>query len=129
MTTPEKRLTGKIALVTGASRGLGRAVSLALAREGAHVIISGRTTGALEELDDEIAKIGGTATILALDLTKGDKLDQLGPSLYQRWQHLDIFVANAAVLGPLSPLSHVTADAWSSVIDTNLTANWRLIRT
>lgn len=129
MTTPEKRLTGKIALVTGASRGLGRAVSLALAREGAHVIISGRTTGALEELDDEIAKIGGTATILALDLTKGDKLDQLGPSLYQRWQHLDIFVANAAILGPLSPLSHVTADAWSSVIDTNLTANWRLIRT
>lgn len=129
MTTTDKRLVGKIALVTGASRGLGRAVSLALAREGAHVIISGRTTGALEELDDEIVKAGGTATILALDLTKGDKLDQLGPSLYQRWQHLDIFVANAAILGPLSPLAHVTADAWASVIDTNLTANWRLIRT
>lgn len=129
MTTSDKRLNGKIALVTGASRGLGRAVSLALAREGAHVIICGRTTGALEELDDEIAKLGGTATILALDLSKGDKLDQLGPSLYQRWQHLDIFVANAAILGPLSPLAHVTADAWANVLDTNLTANWRLIRT
>jgi len=129
MTPPEKRLSGKIALVTGASRGLGRAISLALARDGAHVIISGRTTGALEELDDEIAKFGGTATILALDLRNGDKLDQLGPSLYQRWQHLDIFVANAAILGPLSPLAHVTADAWASVMETNLTANWRLIRT
>jgi NAD(P)-dependent dehydrogenase (short-subunit alcohol dehydrogenase family) len=129
MTTDDKRLTGKIALVTGASRGLGRAISLALAREGAHVIISGRTTGALEDLDDEIAKLGGKATILALDLRKGDTLDQLGPSLYQRWQHLDIFVANAAILGPLSPLAHVTADAWASVIETNLTANWRLIRT
>ena len=101
----------RVTIVTGASRGLGRAVSLALAREGAHVIISGRTTGALEELDDEIVKAGGTATILALDLTKGDKLDQLGPSLYQRWQHLDIFIANAAILGPLSPLAHVTASA------------------
>jgi NAD(P)-dependent dehydrogenase (short-subunit alcohol dehydrogenase family) len=129
MTTPNKRLSGKIALVTGASRGLGRSISLALAREGAHVIISGRTTGSLEELDDEIAKLGGKATILALDLRKGDTLDQLGPSLYQRWQHLDIFVANAAILGPLSPLAHVTADAWTSVIETNLTANWRLIRT
>ncbi len=129
MTTSEKRLSGKIALVTGASRGLGRAIALALAREGAHVIISGRTTGALEELDDEINKLGGKATILGLDLSKGDKLDQLGPSLFQRWQHLDIFVANAAILGPLSPLAHVTADAWASVLDTNLTANWRLIRT
>ena len=125
----EQRLSGKIALVTGASRGLGRATSLALARDGAHVIICGRTTGALEELDDEIAKLGGSATILALDLRNGDKLDQLGPSLYQRWQHLDIFVANAAILGPLSPLPHVTADSWDSVIDTNLTANWRLVRT
>jgi NADP-dependent 3-hydroxy acid dehydrogenase YdfG len=96
MTPSDKRLTGKIALVTGASRGLGRSISLALAREGAHVIISGRTTGALEELDDEIAKLGGKATILALDLRKGDTLDQLGPSLYQRWQHLDIFGASSA---------------------------------
>ena len=125
----DKRLLGKIALVTGASRGLGRAIALALAREGAHVIISGRTAGALEELDDEITKLGGKATILALDLSQGAKLDQLGPSLFQRWQHLDIFIANAAMLGPLSPLAHVTADAWANVLDTNLTANWRLIRT
>jgi NAD(P)-dependent dehydrogenase (short-subunit alcohol dehydrogenase family) len=129
MTALNKRLSGKIALVTGASRGLGRAVSVALAREGAHVIISGRTTGALEELDDEIVKLGGTATILPLDLRKGDKLDQLGPSLYQRWQHLDIFVANAAILGSLSPLAHVTADGWADVMETNLSANWRLVRT
>ena len=129
MTASEKRLSGKIALVTGASRGLGRAVSLALAQEGAHVIICGRTTGALEELDDEIVKAGSTATILALDLRKGDKLDQLGPSLYQRWQHLDIFVANAAMLGPLSPLAHVSADAWADVLETNLSSNWRLLRT
>ena len=125
----EKRLSGKIALITGASRGLGRAASLALAREGAHVIICGRTTGALEELDDDIVKAGGSATILVQDLRNGDTLDQLGPSLYQRWQHLDIFVANAAILGALSPLAHVTADGWASVVETNLSANWRLIRT
>jgi NAD(P)-dependent dehydrogenase (short-subunit alcohol dehydrogenase family) len=124
-----KRLDGKIALVTGASRGLGRAAALALAREGAHVIICGRTSGALEDLDDEIRQAGGASTILVLDLRKFDKLDQLGPTLYQRWQHLDIFVANAAILGTLSPLPHTTADTWTSVIDINLNANWRLIRT
>jgi len=125
----EKRLAGRIALVTGASRGIGRAVALALAREGAHVVILARTVGALEELDDEVRAGGGTATLVELDLTRGEKVDALGPSLYQRWDRLDILVGNAGVLGPVSPLAHVTSDAWQSVLDVNLTANWRLIRT
>jgi len=123
------RLAGRIALVTGASRGLGRAVALTLAREGAHVVAVARTTGALEELDDEIRATAGTATILKLDLKAGDRIDQVGPALYQRWKKLDIFVGAAGILGPLSPLPHVTADAWSSVMDVNLNANWRFIRT
>ncbi len=125
----EMRLTGRLALVTGASRGLGRATALALAREGAHVIISARTNGALEEVDDEIRAMGGKATILRLDLRQGDRIDQLGPTIYQRWGKLDVLVAAAGVLGALSPLPHVTADAWSAAIDVNLNANWRLIRT
>jgi NAD(P)-dependent dehydrogenase (short-subunit alcohol dehydrogenase family) len=124
-----KRLKGRLAFVSGASRGLGRAVALALAREGAHVIASSRSTGALEQLDDEIRAAGGAATLLALDLKKADRLDQLGPTIFQRWDKLDILVANAGILGPLSPLPHVTADAWAAVIETNLSANWRLIRT
>src|SRR5690606_39176390 len=124
-----KRLAGRIALVTGASRGIGRAVALAFAREGAHVVLLARTQGALEEVDDEIREAGGSATLLPLDLRNGDKLDALGPTLLQRWGKLDILVGNAGVLGPLSPLGHITADAWSDVIDINLNANWRLIRT
>jgi NAD(P)-dependent dehydrogenase (short-subunit alcohol dehydrogenase family) len=127
--TTSPPLKDRIALVTGASRGIGRAIALGLAKAGAHVIITARSTPALEELDDEIQAAGGTATLLQLDLKKGDKLDQLGPTLYQRWQHLDIFVANAGILGPLSPLNHVTEDGFVSTIDINLTANWRLIRT
>jgi NAD(P)-dependent dehydrogenase (short-subunit alcohol dehydrogenase family) len=124
-----KRLQGRLAFVSGASRGLGRATALALAREGAHIIVTARTSGALEELDDEIRAAGGAATLLALDLRKSDRLDQLGPTIFQRWDKLDVLVANAGILGPLSPLPHVTADAWTSVIETNLSANWRLIRT
>lgn len=127
--TAGKRLKGRLALVTGASRGLGRAAALALSREGAHVIITARSEAALESLDDEIRQSNGSATILRLDLNKGEHIDQLGPTIYQRWPKLDIFVANAGTLGPLSPLPHVTADAWSSVIATNLSSNWRLIRT
>ncbi len=124
-----KRLEGRIALVTGASRGIGRAAALALAKEGAHVVITGRTTGALEELDDEIQEAGGKATILQLDLKRLEKVDQLGPTLYQRWGKLDILVGNAGMLGNLTPLAHVTDDAWTSVMTVNLAANWRLIRT
>lgn len=127
--TAQKRLQGQIALVTGASRGLGRAIALALAGEGAHVIISARATGALEELDDEIRAVGSAATILKLDLRAGDKIDQIGPALYQRWGKLDIFVGAGGILGPLSPLPHITSDAWAGVMDVNLNANWRLIRT
>jgi NAD(P)-dependent dehydrogenase (short-subunit alcohol dehydrogenase family) len=125
----KKPLKDRLALVTGASRGIGRAVALALAQNGAHVVVAARTIGALEELDDEIRKGGGKATLLQVDLSKGDKIDQLGPTLFQRWGKLDIFVGNAGILGPLSPLHHVTEDAWKSVIDINLSANWRLIRT
>ena len=125
----KKPLKDRLALVTGASRGIGRAVALALAQNGAHVVVAARTIGALEELDDEIRKGGGKATLLQVDLSKGEKIDQLGPTLFQRWGKLDIFVGNAGILGPLSPLHHVTEDAWNSVIDINLSANWRLIRT
>lgn len=130
MSSPSSQpLKGRLALITGASRGLGRATALAYAKAGAHVVLVGRTTGALEELDDEIQKVGEPATLLTLDLRKGDSIDGLGPTLFERWGKLDILVANAGMLGPLSPLPHVTADAWSHVLDVNLTANWRLIRT
>jgi NAD(P)-dependent dehydrogenase (short-subunit alcohol dehydrogenase family) len=123
------RLAGRLALVTGATRGIGRAVALAYAREGAHLILIGRTAGALEEVDDEIRALGGSATLLALNLRQLDKIDALGPTIYQRWQKLDILVGVAGILGPLSPLGHVTAEAWDDVLRINLTANWRLIRT
>ena len=126
---PDLPLKDRLALVTGASRGIGRAVALGLAKAGAHVIIIARSSGALENLDDEIQALGGKATLVQLDLRKGERVDQLGPTLYQRWQHLDILFANAGILGPLSPLSHVTEEGFLSTIETNLTANWRLIRT
>jgi NAD(P)-dependent dehydrogenase (short-subunit alcohol dehydrogenase family) len=129
ITPPLKRLQDRIAFVTGASRGIGRAVALALAREGAHVIIAARTVGALEELDDEIQAIGGKATILQLDLRRVEKIDQIGPTLYERWGKLDILVGNGAILGPLTPIAHITDHAWTDVMTVNLAANWRLIRT
>jgi NAD(P)-dependent dehydrogenase (short-subunit alcohol dehydrogenase family) len=125
----ELSLKNRIALVTGASRGIGRAVALGLAKAGAHVVITARSLNGLESLDDEIQAAGGAATLLQLDLRKGASIDQLGPTLFQRWQHLDILVANAGILGPLSPLGHVTEDGFLGTIDINLNANWRLIRT
>ena len=122
-------LKNRLALVTGASRGIGRAVALGLAKAGAHVIITARSLPALEALDDEIQNLGGSATLLQLDLKKSAQIDQLGPTIYQRWQKLDILVANAGILGPLSPLAHVTEEGWASTLDINLSANWRLIRT
>jgi NAD(P)-dependent dehydrogenase (short-subunit alcohol dehydrogenase family) len=122
-------LRGRIALVTGASRGIGRAVALGLAKAGAHVVITARSLGALESLDDEIQAAGGAATLLQLDLAKGDRVDQIGPTIFQRWDRLDILVGNAGILGPLSPLGHTTEEGFLSTIDINLIANWRLIRT
>lgn len=124
----QRRLNDRIALITGASRGIGRAVALAYAREGAHVVLLARTRGALEELDDEIKGFGGRATLVPLNLKHAQKIDALGPSLYERWGRLDIFVANAATLGPLSPLGHIHDTDWQNVQDINLFANWRLIR-
>ena len=94
------RLRDRLALITGATRGIGRAVALAYAAEGAHVILVGRTTGALEEVDDEIRAVGGAATLLTLNLKQHDKIDALGPTIYQRWGKLDILVGNAGILGP-----------------------------
>lgn len=124
-----KRLSGRIALVTGASRGIGRAVAQAYAREGAHLILLARTRGGLEEADDEIRALGASATLVAMDVRDGEKVDALGPTLFERFKRLDILVANAAVLGPLSPLAHIKTDDWLNVVETNLTANFRLIRT
>ncbi|MGE0766895.1 MAG: SDR family NAD(P)-dependent oxidoreductase [Hyphomicrobiaceae bacterium] len=124
----DKPLADRIALVTGASRGIGRAVSLGLAKAGAHVVLLARTVGGLEELDDEIRAAGGSATLVELDLKRTEKLDALGPTLFQRWGRLDILVANAGILGPLSPLGHITSDSWREVMDINLNANWHLVR-
>lgn len=124
-----QRLKDRIALITGASRGIGRAVALAYAREGAHIIAVARTSGALEELDDEIGAAGGSATLVRLNLTHSAKVDALGPTIFQRWGKLDILIANAGILGTLTPLGHVNERDWQQVLDINLTANWRLIRT
>ncbi len=123
------RFIDKIALITGATRGIGRALALLLAREGAKVVVLGRTQGGLEELDDEIKALGGAAALIRLDLRKGPDVDALGPALFNRFGRLDVLFGNAGVLGPLSPLSHVSDQDWREVMDVNLNANWRLIRT
>src|SRR5690348_10833258 len=125
MTQP---LKGRLTLVTGASRGIGRAAALAFARAGAHVVALARTAGALEELDDEIRAIGGSATLVPLDLNDAEGIEKLGPALLERWGKLDILLANAGILGSLSPLGHVTEKDWAKVLDVNVTANWRLIK-
>ncbi len=126
--TDEKRLSGRIALVTGASRGIGRAVAKRFAEEGAHVIINARTQGALEELDDEIQAIGGQATLVPGDLTDFDMIDQMGRAVFERWKKLDILVGNAGVLGTLSPIPHINPKTWDQVMAVNVTVNYRLIR-
>ena len=115
--------------MTGATRGIGRAIAVALAREGAHVVAVGRTQGALEELDDQIrAETGARATLVPLDLTDGDGVDRLGGAIYERWGKLDIMVCAAGVLGLLTPVAHLDPEVWDRAISVNLTANYRLIR-
>jgi NAD(P)-dependent dehydrogenase (short-subunit alcohol dehydrogenase family) len=123
------RLKDRIALITGASRGIGRAVALAFAREGARVLLLARSRKALEEVDDRIRAAGGKATLIPLDLADGKAIDMLGPTLYERFGKLDILVGNAASLGRLSPLTHIPAEHWERSFAINVTANWRLIRT
>jgi len=121
-------LKGKLALVTGASRGLGYAVARAFAKHGAHVVALARTEGGLEELDDAIGAEGGAATLVPLDTTDYDGIDRLGAALFERWGRLDVLVGNAGTLGVLSPISHVSPKDWHRAIDVNVNANWRLIR-
>jgi len=121
-------LTGRIALLTGASRGIGAATALALARAGAHVVAVARTVGGLEELDDAIRAVGGTATLVPLDLTDTDGIIRLAAALLQRYQRLDVLIGNAGLVGPSSPLDHVQPKDWEEVMAVNVTANWHLIR-
>jgi NAD(P)-dependent dehydrogenase (short-subunit alcohol dehydrogenase family) len=123
-----KTLDGRIALVTGASRGIGRAAAIALAAAGAHVILVARTVGGLEETDDEIRKGGGAATLVPLDLKDFPAIDRLGATIYERWGRLDALLGNAGVLGTLTPLAHLDPKTFAECIDINVTANWRLIR-
>ncbi len=127
--TQQPDLSGKIALVTGASRGIGRAAALALAGAGAHVVALARTVGGLEDLDDEIAAAGGKASLVPADLTAFDAVDQLGPALAKRFPKLDILVLNAGSLGELAPIPDISPTAWRRAFDVNVEANWRLLRT
>jgi NAD(P)-dependent dehydrogenase (short-subunit alcohol dehydrogenase family) len=122
-------LKDKIALVTGASRGIGRASALALAKAGAHVVAVARTEGGLTELDDEIRAVTGEpATLVPMDITEGNGLDQLGLALHERFGRLDVLVHAAAMLGPMTPMSHLEPQHWDKVVALNLTATYRLLR-
>ena len=124
----EKPLADKIALVTGASRGIGAAAALLLAQAGAHIVAVARTVGGLEELDDKIKAAGGTATLVPLDMKDSDGIARLALALNERYQRLDVLVGNAGVLGPLSPLDHYQPEDWDDLMAVNVTANWQLIR-
>lgn len=121
-------LDGRLALVTGASRGVGAATAEALAASGAHVVVTARTEAGLIELDDRIAAAGGSATIAPFDLRDGDAIDRLAAAVAQRWGKLDILIVNAATLGTLTPVPHIAIKEFDAVVSLNLTASWRLIR-
>ena len=123
-----KPLADKIALVTGASRGIGAALAVELAQAGAHIVAIARTVGGLEELDDQIQAVGGSATLVPLDLKDGEGIARLALALNERYGRLDVMVGNAGLLGPLSPLDHVEPKDWDNVMAVNVTANWQLIR-
>ena len=120
---------GRLALVTGASRGIGAAVAVALARAGCHVVLTARTQGGLEETDDAVQAVGGTATLLPLDLTEGAQLDAIGPSLLERFGRLDILVHAAGTLGKLTPAPHILPKDFAAATAVNFESAWRLIRT
>jgi NAD(P)-dependent dehydrogenase (short-subunit alcohol dehydrogenase family) len=123
-----KPLENRIAVVTGASRGIGYAVALALARQGAHVIATARTVGGLEELDDAIKAAGGSATLVPLDLRDAEGVARLATAIAERYGRLDILVGNAALGASSSPLDHFHPKEWDDVMAVNVTANWHLIR-
>jgi len=123
-----KPLENRIALVTGASRGIGRAAAIALGAAGAHVICVARTIGGLEDTDDQIRKAGGSATLVPVNLREFDAIDRLGASIFERWGRLDAFLGNAGSLGVITPLAHLEPKAFNELIEVNVTANWRLIR-
>ena len=124
-----QRLKDRIALITGASRGIGRAVAEKFAQEGAHVLLVARNRKALERVDDAIRATAGKATLIPLELADGKSIDALGPALYERFGRLDILVGNAGILWRLSPLTHIGSEHWDRAFAVNVTANWRLIRT
>lgn len=123
-----KPLANRIALVTGASRGIGFATARALAKAGAHIVATARTQGGLEELDDEIRKDGGSATLVPLNLTDSDGIARLGAGLHERYGKLDILVGNAGVLGPSSPIGHIELKTFNDIMAVNVSANFQLIR-
>lgn len=129
ITTESQPLAGRLALITGASRGLGYAVAKAFAAAGAELILVARTVGGLEELDDELQRrYGRVSTLVPLDVKDGAGIDRLGGAVFERWGRLDILVGNAGVLGDITPLGHLKPKVWDEVLAVNLTANWRLIR-
>jgi len=123
-----RKLENRVAVITGASRGIGAATAKLFAKEGAHVILIARTAGGLEEIDDEIRTNGGKATLAPLDLTDFNKIDEIGSTIFQRFGKLDIFVANAGLLGTIGPINHIDPKIWEQTFAVNVTANWRLIR-
>ncbi len=124
----DKSLQGQVALVTGASRGIGAATAKMLAAKGAHVVLIARTVGGLEAVDDDIRAAGGKATLVPLDLSQHEMIDALAASIYERWGRLDILVGNAGMLGSLTPIAHADPKQWAQIMDVNVTANYRLIR-
>ena len=127
--TAERPLADKIALVTGASRGIGAALALQLAQAGAHVVAVARTVGGLEELDDRINAAGGTATLVPVDMKDMDGIARLALAIHERYKRLDVLVGNAGILGPLSPLPHAEPKDFDNIHAVNVKANWQLIRT
>jgi len=121
-------LEDKVILVTGASRGIGYAAAIEAAKRGAHVVAVARTVGGLEELDDAIQAMGGSTTLVPLDLSDFDAIDRLGAALFERWGRLDGLIGNAGLLGTLSPVPHLAPDEFEKVMAVNVTANYRLIR-